>query len=84
MIRKMSPSLKFEIIGLLVNTWTADYKYPALDCANFRSLFKFIYLKNKKHFLDFLFHLWNLHQILNVFEKKKILIANVFPKLKTV
>ena len=24
----------FEIIGLFDNTWTADYKYPVLDCEN--------------------------------------------------
>ena len=32
MIWKISPLLKFEIIGLFVNTWTADYKYPVPDC----------------------------------------------------
>ena len=51
---------------------------------NCRSLFKSSYLKNKKHFLGFLLDLWNLHQIWNVFKKKKIVIANVFPKLATV
>ena len=50
----------------------------------YRSLFKSRYLKNKKHFLGFLFRLWNLHQIWNIFKKKKIVIANVFPKLATV
>ena len=49
-----------------------------------RSLFKCSYLKNKIHFPSFLLHLWNLHQILNIFKKKKIVIANVFPKLTTV
>ena len=49
-----------------------------------RSLFKSSYLKNKNHFLGFSFHLWNLHQILNIFKKNKIVIANVFPKLATV
>ena len=49
-----------------------------------RSLFESSYLKNKKHFLGFLFHLWNLQQIFNIFDKKKILIANLFPKLVTV
>ena len=49
-----------------------------------RWLFKSSYLKNKKHFLGFLFHLWNLHQISKIFKKKKIVIANVFPKLATV
>ena len=48
------------------------------------SLFKPSYLKNKKHFLGFLFHLWNLHPIWNIFKKKKIVIANVFPELATV
>ena len=33
-IWKISPWLKFEIIGLFVNTWTADYKYPVPDCEN--------------------------------------------------
>ena len=45
---------------------------------------KFSYLKNKKHFLGFLFHLWSLHQILNIFKEKEILIAHVFPKSRTV
>ena len=34
MIWKISPWLKVEIIGLFVNTWTADYKYPITDCEN--------------------------------------------------
>ena len=48
------------------------------------SLFKRTYLKNEKIFLNFLFLFRNLHQILNIFLKKKIVIANVFPKLETV
>ena len=84
MIWQISPLLKSEIIGMFVNTWTADYKYPLRIRRICRSLFKCNYLKNKKHFLGFSFHLWNLHQILNIFEKKKILIANIFPKLTTV
>ena len=34
MIWKISPWLKFEIIGLFVNTWTADCKYRVPDCEN--------------------------------------------------
>ena len=49
-----------------------------------RSLFKSSYLKNKKQFVSFLFHLWNLHKILNNFKQKKVLIDNAFPKLATV
>ena len=48
------------------------------------SLFKCNYLKNEKLLLKFLLHLWNLHQILNIFKQKMIVIAKAFPKLKTV
>ena len=46
------------------------------------SLFK-VYLKNEKLFLEFIFLSWNLHQILNIFLKKRILIGKVFLKLET-
>ena len=49
-----------------------------------RSPLKSSYLKNKNHFLVFLLHLWNLHQILNTLKKKKIVRASVLPKLATV
>ena len=47
------------------------------------SQLKWNYQKNEKLFLKFLFHFWNLHQILNSLKKKMIVIANVFPKLQT-
>ena len=34
MISKISPLLKFEIIGVFVNTLTTDYKYASLYCDN--------------------------------------------------
>ena len=34
MIWKISPWLKFEMIGLFVKTWIVDYKYPFHDCEN--------------------------------------------------
>ena len=67
---KISPWLKFEIIGLFVNTWTGDYKYLVMDFVNLPFSFKFSYLGKKKHFLSFFFHLWNLHQIWT-FSKKR-------------
>ena len=48
------------------------------------SEFKYNYLKNKNLFLNFLFYLLNLHQISNIFKKRMIVIANLFPKLQTV
>ena len=83
-IWKISPWLKFEIIRFLL---THGLLITSILCRIVRiccSLFKSSYLKNKKHFLDVLFHLWNLAQILNIFKEKKILIANVFPKLAKV
>ena len=47
------------------------------------SQFKCKYLKNEKHFLYFLFHFSNLNQILNILEKKMMVMANLFPKLQT-
>ena len=49
-----------------------------------RSLFKRSYLENENIFLNFLFVLLNLHQILYIFRKKKVVIANVLLKLETV
>ena len=66
-ILKTSPWFKFGIIGLFVNTWTAHYKYPVLDCENLPLVFKSSYLKNKKNSFGFSFHLWILHQIWNIF-----------------
>ena len=48
------------------------------------SQFKCNYQENKKHFLNLLFHSWNLHQILNILKEKMIVIANVYPKLQAV
>ena len=49
-----------------------------------RSLFKCNFFKTEELFLCFLLHFWNLHEIWNIFKKRNIAIANVFPKLETV
>ena len=48
------------------------------------SLLKCNYLKSEKLFLHFLFHLWNLLQILKILTKRMLVIADVFPRLLTV
>ena len=40
--------------------------------------------QKRKIFPIFLFHFWNLHQVLNILKKKTIVIANIFPKLQIV
>ena len=83
-IWKISPWFKFEIIGFLLTHGLPIRSILLRIVRIFRSLFKSSYIKNKKHFLSFLFHLWNLHQILRNFKKQNIVLANVFPKLATV
>ena len=84
MIWRMSSLVKFEIIGVFVNTLTPDRKYPFRYCEICSSLFKCNYVKNGKLFLDIFFHWRNLHQILSIFWKKMMLVANVLPILQTV
>ena len=47
-------------------------------------LFKSNNVKNEKLLRNILFHWWNLRQISNILEKKRIVIANVLPVLQTV
>ena len=69
---------------VFVNIWTADYRYPVPDCENLSFPIQIQLSSKEKTFSWFLFHLWNLHLISNIFQKKKIVIANVFAKLATV
>ena len=80
---KMSPLVLGEIVEAVVKTWLlmASILYKIGEI--FNSQFKCNYLKNEKHFLNFLFHFWNPHQILKISKKRMIVIANVFPKLQT-
>ena len=43
---------------------------PAAICRIFRSKFKRHYLRNKRLFLDFLLHLWNVNDIKSISKKK--------------
>ena len=44
-------------------------------CTISRNKFKRHYLKNKKHFLDFLLDFWNVHEIQNILKKKMSILA---------
>ena len=79
----MSPIVLDEILGVFLNILTADGMYPLRIGRKCNSQVKWTYLKNQKLFLDFLFHFWNLHQMLNILKKMMNLTANVFPKLQT-
>ena len=80
----MSPLAIAEILEVFVNILTADYKYPVQDCENLPLPIQMQLSEKRKTFSDFVFHFCNLHQILNLLNKKTIVSANVFPKLHTV
>ena len=66
------------------NTLTANDKYPVLDFVHFSSPIQMILSIKPTNFLIFLFHFWNLNQILNILKKKMILIATLLRKLHNV
>ena len=69
---------------MFVNTLSADGKYPVQYCKNLQLPIRMQVSEKQKFFLNFLFHFWNLHQILNILKKKMMALANVCPKLQTV
>ena len=44
-------------------------------CTISRNKLKRTYIKKKRLFLDFLLHFWNVHEISNILEKKKSMLA---------
>ena len=84
LIWKMSPLVLGWLLGVFVNTLTADGKILFKIVRIWNSQFKCKYLKNQKHFLNFLFHFLNLHEIWNILKKRMIVIARLFLKLETV
>ena len=84
LIWKISPLVIGEILGVFVNKLTADNKYPVQDYENLQLTIEMQLPEKRKTFCNFLFHLWYLHEILNIFKEKLIVIGNVFPKLQTV
>ena len=49
-------------------------------CTISRNKFKHHYLKNKRLFVDFLLHFWNVHEIQNILEKKMSILTLLFQK----
>ena len=70
--------------GCLLTHWLSMSCILFNIARNCNSQIKCNYVKNEKIFLNFLFHFWNLHQILNILKEKMMLLANVFSKLQTV
>ena len=71
-----------QILELLVNTLSTEYKYSSSNRQLSITIIINNYLKNKNIFLNFLFQFWNGHLIRNIL-KKKSLIAQIVLKLLT-
>ena len=52
-------------------------------CTISRNNFKRHYLKNKRLFVDFLLHFWNVDEIYNILKKNMSILAKLFQKLWT-
>ena len=54
---------------------------PAAICRIYSNNFKRHYLKNKRLFLYFLLHFWNVHEIQSIFKKKHEYPTPIFPEI---
>ena len=80
---KTSLLLKCKILGLLVNTLATDEKYPVLNKDNLRIPIEIQLSEKEKNFSRFLAAFLKSSLNFEDFEKKMILTAFVFPKLRT-
>ena len=48
---------------------------PVAKCRFSKNKFKRLYLKKERLFMDFLLHLWNVHEIYNILGKKNSILA---------
>ena len=65
--------------GYLLTHWLPMTSMPFRIVRTCGSVFNCYHLKNENFSLNFLFHWWNLDEILKNFSKRKFVIANVFP-----
>ena len=72
-----------KILGLFVNTLTADDKYSLLNRQTLLQHIQRQLSQKKEIFSQFFLHFANLDLILNMFEKKMTLIADVCLNLRT-
>ena len=54
---------------------------PAAICRIYRSNFKRHYLRNKRLFLSFLLHFWNVHEIWSILKKKDEYPGLIIPEI---
>ena len=84
-ILKIFPILKFEILGVFVNTLTANDKYAVQDSDSLQFAIQLQLSEKRKFFSSNFFSIYGIYIKFQTFSiKKRIVIANVFPKLPTI
>ena len=83
-ICKMSLLGKFVILGVFVNIGNADDKYPVRDCEDLRLVIQRQLSSKQKRFSQPFISFQKFSGNYKHFQKKKTVIANVFPKLPNV
>ena len=77
----MSALVTSDIFRLFGNTLTPDVKYSRRNMRTFWQQFQTLLSQKRKTFFDFLLHFWNVHEIENILNKKKSILAQLLPKL---
>ena len=77
----MSPLVISKILGVSVNTLSANNRYSVCSRENLPQTVQMQLSKKLKLFFNLLLNFGIIHQILNVLKKKMIIIAYVFLKL---
>ena len=83
-IWKITLLLEFEILGVFVDTLTADERCAVPECENLQFPIQMILSSTRNFFPQIFVRLMESTSNLKLFQKKKIVIANIFPKLQTV
>ena len=71
----MSALVTSEIFRLFVNTLTPDDKYSRRNMQIFWQQLQTLFSQKRKTLFDFLLHLWNVHEIYNILQQKKGILA---------
>ena len=77
----MSPLVISKILGVSVNTLSANNRYSVCSRENLPQTVQMQLSKKLKLFFNLLLNFGIIHQILNILKKKMIIIACVFLKL---
>ena len=68
----MSALVRSKILGLFVNTLTAESTYSRRNKETFKQQVQTPFSLKQKIFFDFLLRFWNLHEMENLFKNRRV------------